>query len=402
MSLPSHKPTKVSVRLETSNHVVLNLIKGLSANIYFCVRNDEEQAVTLTIPGFNQTKVTDNYSTRSFDFMAALSQGIFHIRGLDNYSTDSLDDFKLADVVVPQPTHLVISPGTTAVCVLLSRGSREICHIGLRASRSYALGFDDYSGKVKCKFSTLEEENYFKTKKDIPTATLYTDDQDHSAIFQSTGPSVMFQVVPGVPTPRFQLSYELSSNICNLSGSPSFFLRRTVKSLEPRPVIVNMQQPPWSESIISLTDVATGNHIHLPYATWYFDRLPIQNDVDVRFHEGSESTHEGIFDTAELECLQPNRTYRVKVRKISFGTWRYANHSDTRYPYPIMRLNLDGDISPEIVEAAPTFASVVENIIEAGRTGPFHRLPRELRTMIYKNLEATEPDVLYFRTEAGS
>ena len=408
MSLPSYKPTRVSVRLEASDDVVLNLVNGLSGHVYFVVRNDEDKAVTLIIPGFNKHKVTDNYTTRSFDFISALRQDVFHIQGLDFWSTNSLDGFKVADTVMSQPTHLVISPGATAKYVLLARGSREMCETGLRRG-SYVLGFNDPSGKIKCKFSTLEEETYFKEKRELPvTATLYTDGQDYSALFQSTGHPIQIEVVLGVPIPRFQMSFRLSSNICNLSGSPSFFLKFIVKSLESRPVIVRMEQP-WSdnhgfESIISLTDVAAGNDIELPIMNWCFDevvnvpdeRTHIKEEVD--FHEGVKRTHKCKFGIADLECLQPNRTYMVKVHQISFSSWCYGElgHAD----YMPRWMSSDGIISPEIVEAAPTFASVVEKTIEAGSTGPFHRLPRELRDMIYKNLTATEPDVLYFRTEA--
>ena len=408
MSLPPHKPTKVSVRLEASGNVLLDLMNGVSCHIYFCVRNEEDKAVTLIIPGFTKHKVTDSYTTRSFDFMSALSQGVFHIKGRNFWSNSPLDEFKVADTVTSQPTHLVISPGATAKYVLLSRGSRDICHIGLRARGIYALGFNDPSGKIKYRFSTLEEETYFKEKREIPMAT-FTDGQDHSALFQSTGHPIRIEVMPRVPTPRFQMSFRLSSGICNLSGPPSFFLGVIVKSLEPKPVLLRMDQEPWSdfhgfEGILSLTDVATGNDIELPIMNWCFDEgVKILDDrtyigKEVCFREGSERTQKFKFGTAELECLQSNRTYMVKTHKIEFFSWCYEElgHTDDL----LVGINGDGPISPEIVEATPTFASIVEKTIEAGSTGPFHRLPRELRTMIYENLAATEPDVLYFRTEA--
>ena len=147
---------------------------------------------------------------------------------------------------------------------------------------------------------------------------------------------------------------------------------------------VRLNQPPGFdfhgiESKISLTDTVTGNDIELPMSDWCFD-----DDVnnrnwtgltkdDVCFHEGSELTRYWKIDTEELEPLHLNRTYMMKVPKISFRSWCYAKLSDPDYPW-LMRFNQDGAISPEIVEAAPTFASVVEKTIEAARTGAFHRL----------------------------
>ena len=49
MSLLLQKPTRVSARLEAPDNIVLDLKNGLSGHIYFCVRNDEDKAVTLTI-----------------------------------------------------------------------------------------------------------------------------------------------------------------------------------------------------------------------------------------------------------------------------------------------------------------------------------------------------------------
>ena len=405
-------PTRVSVRLEAPDDIVLNLQDGLSSHIYFCLRNDEDKAVTLTIPGFHQSKVTKTYMARRFDFMVALAQGIFQFREIcDGPSISLFDKSEPADTEAPQPTHLVISPGATAKYVLIPRGSRQICHIGLEAWESYDLEFNDPSGKTKCKFSTFEEETYFEEHKEIPTATLHSDDQGHSAFFESTGRPIRIQVVPGIPMPRFQLSFQLSSNICNLSGSSSFFLRLTLKSLEPRPVILCMQQQPWFgvqelDDVFSLFDATTDEEIELPQIQWCIDGgepKPLNRPKPVNFYlcfEAPEQTYEHQFaiDKSDLECLKPDRSYKMKLRDVGFRWWRYGTAGDKQTIF--IDEHADGPIIPEIVEATPTFASVVEKTIGAGGRGPFSRLPRELKEMIYKYLEATEPKVLYFRTEA--
>ena len=155
--------------------------------------------------------------------MAALNQGVFDIQALESWNTVSLDHFKLADTVAPQPTHLVISPGATARYILLSRGSHQICHIGLKVWANYALSFNDPSGKTKCRFSTLEEETYFKEKKELPTATLCTGGQDHSALFQSTWHPIQITVVPGVIRTAFEhlepirIAFIISAAHCEMS-----------------------------------------------------------------------------------------------------------------------------------------------------------------------------------------
>ena len=412
MSLPLHTPTRVSVRLEAPDDIVLNLQDGLSSHIYFCLRNDEDKAVTLTIPGFHRHKVTNAYMTRRFDFMVALAQGIFQFREIGNGPSISLDKSEPADTEALQPTHLVISPGATAKYVLLPRGSRQICHIGLEAWESYDLEFNDPSGKTKCKFSTLEEETYFEENKEISTATLHTDDQGHSALFESTGHPIQIQVRPGIPMPRFQLSFQLSSNVCNLSGSSPFFLRLALKSLEQRPVTVCMQQKPWFgvqelEDVFCLFDATTDEIIELPRVQWCFGEgnfTTANRPKLVKFYlcfDRPEQTYEHKFeiDKSELDCLEPDRTYKMKLRDVFFRWWRYGTF--WRKQTVVIDENEDGPIIPEIVEATPTFASIVEKTIEAGGTGPFYRLPRELKEMIYKYLEATDPKVLYFRTEAG-
>ena len=410
MSLPLHTPTRVSLRLEAPNDTAVNLVKGLSDHVYFCARNDEDKAVTLTIPGFQLYRVTDTYITHCFDFMVAFAQGTFQLKELGTGSSISLDNSKVADSEAPQPTHLVISPRATVKYILLHRGSRLLCCMGLRAGISYVLSFNDPSGKIKCKFSTLEEEAYFKEEREIPTATLHSDGREHSALFESTGQPIQIQVVPGTPLPRFQMSFQLSSSLCNLSGSPSFFLRLVMKSLEPRPVTLYMEGTPWLydeglDDIASLVDVATHEEIELPYMNWCFDedRYACSHVAPIEdykcFEEGSEWTCERKFQTTELNRLRPDRNYMVKFDDFGFPRWRYGKVCDPQNTS--MEKNEDGVIWPEIVEATPTFASIVEKTMEAGGTGPFHRLPRELRKMIYKNLEATETDVLYFRTKAG-
>ena len=408
MSLPLHTPTRLSIRLEARHNIVLDLVRGLRNIITFCVHNGEDKAVTLTIPGFKVNEGPDNYTPLLFDLQVALAQGIFEFRELGTGSSISLDNLKLADTEAPQPTYLVIPPGRTIKCFLLHPGSREICQIGLRAWESYVLGFNNSSERIKCRFSTPEEEAApFKVTRGIPTETSYTDGQERSALLETTGHPIQIQVVPGIPLPRFQVSIQLSSNICNLSGSPSFSVRLVLKSLERRPVTVYLEGHPIflfhePKFGFAFSDAATDEEIEFP---------KVDEDSDPRyqkipkegyfcFTEGSEWTHEFKLEKRDLECLKPDRTYEVKLYCFNFARWRYGELSD---PQAI----LEGDkierdvVEPEMVEAAPTFASIVEKTMEVGGTGHFRRLPRELRNMVYKNLEATEPNVLYFRTEAG-
>ena len=168
--------------------------------------------------------------------------------------------------------------------------------------------------------------------------------------------------------------------------------------------------------MILLFDAATDKRIELPYVHWRFgenpDPRPLERRLErrqerllekkyVRYTEGSERTYEWRFGTEELGCLQPDRVYRVKLRKLGFGNWGYSKDRIPQTNVLQQDEFEDNSIRTEIVEAALTFASIVEETMEAGDTGPFHRLPRELRDMIYKNLETTEPKILYFRTEAG-
>lgn len=160
MSLPLHTPARVSTYLEAHHDIVLDLVQGLSGHISLCVRNDEDQAVTLIIPGFSLYK--------SFDFMVALAQGIFQFTELGTGSSISLDKSKLADTETLQPTHLIISPGTTTKLTLLFRGSRRICHIGLRAWESYVLGFNDLPEGLSAKLVPSKKRPASKRKERFP------------------------------------------------------------------------------------------------------------------------------------------------------------------------------------------------------------------------------------------
>lgn len=317
----------------------------------------------------------------------------------------ALDNLKQAHTTTSEPAQIVIDAGHRYCCSFLSRGSDQVDNIGLQAGENYLLRFAHTSQRIKCKFSGPRAET--------PEPFSVSSEQNDLVDVNCIGGPVKIRVVQDVPIPRFQVSFQFSSPICNMSGSPPFALKLSIRSLEPRPVTVDMGFSPWKSfeglrKLIKLTDTATENEVELPYVSFCCDGQLTSTPNDfMEFNEGTEYIREWGFykgppgTMSEMDCLQPNRTYVAELVDIGFCCWQYGAKAEV---LGIMndRFQVGGPIQPEIVEAAPTIANIIENIFERDRAGPFVRLPRELRDQVYGNFKSSNPSRQFFRTEAGA
>ena len=397
-SSTGRKPTRLSATLESYDSLVLDLKRGISSYIGMSIRNEETKPVTLSFPGLQEDK--NVYA--SYDLIEGLHKGAFLLQREGSGESFTFDNLKQAHTMTTEPAQIVINAGDRFHCKVLAYDSQRLNNIGLQAGENYLLQFAHTSQRIKCKFSGRREET--------PEPFSASGEQNDWVDISCNGGPIKLCVVQDVPIPRFQLSFQLTSSICDLSGSPPFALKLSMKSLEARPVTINMGFLPWNgfqgfDDLIKLIDTATGNEVELPYMSACFDGNPIGTSDDfVEFNEGTEYNREWKFDKGpdwELAYLEPNKTYVAELEKVQFALWQYGAKDEV---LGIMNFGFQkgGPIQPEIVEVAPTFANVIENIFERQRAEPFFRLPRELRDQIYGNLKSSNLSRQFFRTEAGS
>lgn len=395
-SSTERKPTRISVTI-VSDSLVLDLKRGFSKNIGISIRNDESKPVTLYFPGLQKGK--DTYT--SYDFIEGLHKGVFQFQHGGSGEFFAFDNLEQAYTMTSEPAQTVIDAGDYLYSNVLSHRPEGLDNLGLQAGEDYLLHFAHASQRIKCKFSERREDG-------TPEPFSASDEQN-----DLVGGPIKIRVVQDVPIPRFQLSFHFTSSICSMSGSPPFALKLSLKYLGSRPVTLNMFFSPWNGfqglyDLIKLIDTATEKEVELPYVSVCFDGQPMATPDDFEeFKEGTEYNREWIFDEGpdwELACLEPNRTYVAELKEIQFACWQYGAKADV---LGIMNFGhqVGGPIQPEMVEAAPSFANIIENIFEGQRAGQFFRLPRELRDQIYGYLKSSNPSSpsrQFFRTEAGA
>lgn len=417
------KPTNLSVSFEAfqAPPCVFNHSKtGLSDHIYFVIRNHGDEPVTLTFPGHKRrrwTRFKRQYSDTYFHIADALREDFLQLQKGEDRAHVPVDDLDLNDAAdsdsedlndtaYSEAAEIAIRPGAKSTHLLLRRSSFQMSRIGLPVPERYYLGFANRSPLVKCKVGTPNE--VCEGERATPSPA----DQYGFTNLEWIGDPIQIDMgehipVPHFTLPRFSASFRFSSSTCNLSGSPPFSLIISLKSLEPTPVFLCTAEVPCVgglDEILTLWDVATGEEIDIYHVSCTMMgesgsvNDPMRESQFAEFREGAEYTREKLFGEDDLHDLQPNRTYKAKMHAVGFAWWYTA---DDKATFP-MGMNEKGCIKAETVEAAPTIAGAIQRIIESGSTGYFHRLPRELRDMIYEKLEKCEPGVLYFRTEAAS
>ncbi|KAG7005917.1 hypothetical protein G7Y79_00017g042990 [Physcia stellaris] len=397
-SSTERKPARISVTL-LSDSLVLDLKRGFSKNFGICIRNDESKPITLYFPGLQKGKGT--YT--SYDFIEGLHKGVFQFQHGESGESFAFDNLKQAHTMTSEPAQVIIYAGGCLYSYVLTHRPEGLNNIGLQAGEDYLVHFAHASQRIKCKFSERREDG-------TPEPFSASDEQNDLVDISCGGGPIKIRVVQDVPIPRFQLSFHFTSSICSMSGSPPFALKLSLKYLGSRPVTLNMFFSPWDGlqglyDLIKLIDTATGKEVELRYVSWCFDGQPMATPDDFEeFNEGTEYNREWIFGAGpdgDIACLESNRTYVAELIATQFPCWQYGTKADV---LGIMDSGhqVGGPIQPEMFEAAPSFANIIENIFEREQAGPFFRLPRELRDQIYGNLKSSNPSRRFFRTDAGS
>ena len=415
-TLDHRKPTKVFIGFEvyTQNPLTQPPNNGLSHHIFLTIYNGEDEYITLTIPGFGRTKGSPcGRMQDSFNIKEGIQNGFIQL-----YRSKEGDDTQISGqgIAGTETLEFDIYPGQKRDFILLPRSSSHLSSLGLQIEENYSIRLVDPPRSMTCEYTTFPDN-----KRDIeafsgaamPSCAGRHGPNTNIQVFEGSG-TVQFHLMAPIHLPRLRASLQFSSNVCNLSGSPPFSLKLTTKSLVSRPICVGIAMDPWTRGcghdlgdILDITDVETGEEVKFSSVFDLEKPIPTHDPEQFfEFCEGQVLTHEYVFkstESNELGTLQPGRTYRAELLEsgfYGFEDWHYteANACCSGHDDPLP--DEDGCIKPEFIEASPTFASFVENLIETRLTEPFIRLPRELRDQIYGYLEAEEPRVLYFRTEA--
>ena len=412
----NEKPSRLSVRLETSSNLTQDPQSGISEHVYIVICNDEDKPITLNFPGLYQHPVTKYYTERKFYFLEAIRKGIFQFKCAIHQDTVQLDTLGLDKVGRSQPSQLVIAPRNYAKYIVLRRGSSSLNNVGLQTDKDYLLGFAHASMPIHCSFATPAEEESFKAKTLIPetTSSLNCNEIVSPIFIQCTGDPIRIRVLEGIRIPRFQIAFQFSSFTCDLSGTIPFSLTICVKSLEPKPVTVSLNFPPWYgfdgfTDVFQLTDVATSEAVDLPgnLCSLVGEENPSLSCF-VEFHEGTEHVRKWTFDQeqpsdgepGELHCLESGKIYEAELNEFAFTWWKYGTKKEVLgdETFDMDDWSQNGAIQPKMVETEQSFAKTMKNILEREKKSSLFKLPLELRDQIYDYLESTHPGKLRFRT----
>lgn len=396
---------QLSVHLCPQNDLVLDLWKGFSSPIRFCLTNDGDHPVTYAIPLLINSygKVEND----EIDTVRALTHESLEIRDDtgNKVSTEGvtvLEPPELTDVQwIFKPHEQIVFPLANPTSNLL-----RLFRSMLRAGKTYRLHL---SQNNLAQFSRSATRNTASQKLFPSLSTL-------NSLDSST--CIPFSVISGKPIPRFIIAISTSSFMCSLSGEPKFRITLTTTSISEQPITVALcldsyvKIPPqtithkWKnggfQSLFSIKDHKSQCPISIAKRERASDSVSCENfssaEDFIHFRKGRQHVRHFVFDREDLYQFMPGRTYDMKLKPQGFATWHYGLKCKKVKAYWTTEWCKNGPIHFEPASAA---GLAVEAVLERERPIPFFQLPVEIRNHVYDYLKFhKEADIVHFKARA--
>lgn len=393
-------PANLKLWHSHKRHLKLDLWMGFSEMILLQIGNKKD--IEFWSPIFHNRPFS--YYQADIDLNRALQIGLLEFTTDDGkvipLDTDELDLCELDK----RSRSSTADGGRTYPLARASPGLLSCLRRSLTVGKSYRLQFCERRFKIWCETVTVPLGYVPGYQVQMSPAEWAEKEQVDVACDPEP---IDFIVVPGIPIPRFTISFSISSSIWDITRSRQFFVTLKVTSLEDQPVIVH----PWRDQLMGLwpdQQNSRGNETNcldvfdlqdessLEIVALFSDTARLELNhynsdrlEDIRLRKEDTHTRDIHFDPPELMNLSPGHTYSLQMRPQGFAAWTYE-HEGIQYNLQDPEPEEPRDRGPIIFEPISAVARTITMAFERELPRPFSLLPFELRCQIYEYIKYSE------------